>query len=127
MAFAPTVLARAGVTAFNGIQGQSLLPLIAGDAAALRDELLIEEEGQRVYLGFSGRVRMRSLVTAHHRLSVYDGVPWGELYNLGADPHETANLWEDPSALKLRAELTERLARTMLAGAETSPYPSALA
>ena len=53
-----------------------------------RDELLIEEEGQRTYLGFPGRVRMRSLVTARHRLSVYDGVPWGELYDLDADPHE---------------------------------------
>ncbi|HMH50625.1 MAG TPA: sulfatase-like hydrolase/transferase [Candidatus Acidoferrum sp.] len=127
MDFAPTVLARAGVPAFNGIQGASLLPLIAGGATTLRDELLIEEEGQRLYLGFSGRVRMRSLVTTRHRLSVYDGVPWGELYDLGDDPHETSNLWDDPSAAKLRAELMARLARAMLAGAETSPYPSALA
>jgi hypothetical protein len=45
---APTVLARAGVAAFNGIQGGSLLPLIDGTRSTLRDELLIEEEGQRV-------------------------------------------------------------------------------
>ena len=123
---APTVLARAGVAPFNGIQGKSLLPLIGGEET-LRDELLIEEEGQRTYLGFPGRVRMRSLVTARHRLSVYDGVSWGELYDLGEDPHETANLWDDAGAKKLRAELMERLARTMLACSETSPYPSALA
>ena len=127
MDFAPTVLARAGVAAFNGIQGASLLPLIEGVAEPPRDELLIEEEGQRVYLGFAGRVRMRSLVTARHRLSVYDGVPWGELYDLGDDPDETVNLWDDAGARKLRAELTERLARAMLAGADTSPYPTALA
>ena len=72
-------------------------------------------------------MRVRSLVTARHRLSVYDGVPWGELYDLGDDPNETANLWDDADARKLRAELTERLARTMLTGAETSPYPTALA
>ena len=124
---APTVLARAGVTPYNGIQGTSLLPLIGGGAETLRDEPLIEEEGQRTYLGFSGRVRMRSLVTARHRISVYDGVEWGELYDLREDPHETANLWDDAGATKLRAELVERLARTMLAGSETSPYPSALA
>jgi hypothetical protein len=70
---------------------------------------------------------MRSLVTARHRLSVYDGVPWGELYDLGDDPHETTNLWDDAGAKKLRAELTERLARAMLAGSDTSPYPTALA
>ena len=119
---APTVLARAGVAAFNGIQGASLLPLLAGDTTSIRDELLIEEEGQHTYLGFSGRVRMRSLVTARHRLSVYDGVPWGELYDLAEDPHETGNLWDDAEAKKLRAELMEHLARTMLAGSDTSPY-----
>jgi arylsulfatase A-like enzyme len=124
---APTVLARAGVAPYNGIQGRSLLPLVVGGEETLRDELLIEEEGQRMYLGFSGRVRMRSLVTARHRLSVYDGVPWGELYDLREDPHETANLWDDAGAKKLRAELVERLARTMLACSETSPYPTALA
>ena len=70
---------------------------------------------------------MRSLVTSRHRLSVYDGVPWGELYDLGEDPHETVNLWDDANAKKLRAELLERLARTMLACSETSPYPTALA
>jgi hypothetical protein len=80
-----------------------------------------------VYLGFAGRVRTRSLVTARHRLSVYDGVPWGELYDLGDDPHETINLWDDAGAKKSRAELTERLARAMLASADTSPYPTALA
>jgi len=124
---APTVLARAGVAPFNGIQGKSLLPLIGGGEETLRDEVLIEEEGQRTYLGFPGRVRTRSLVTARHRLSVYDGVSWGELYDRSEDPHETANLWDDAGAKKLRAELIERLARRMLACSETSPYPTALA
>jgi arylsulfatase A-like enzyme len=125
--FAPTVLARAGVTGYHGIQGRSLLPVMDGSADSVRDTLLIEEEGQRMYLGFAGRVRMRSLVTDRHRLSIYDGVPWGELYDLGDDPHETVNLWSAPDAAKLRAELTEQLARTMLAHADTSPYPTALA
>jgi arylsulfatase A-like enzyme len=124
---APTVLARAGVPAFNGIQGRSLLPLIEGHAETLRDALVIEEEGQRTYLGFAGRVRMRSLVTAQHRISVYDGVEWGELYDRPGDPEETINLWGDAGARKLRGELMERLTRAMLACTEESPYPSALA
>ena len=124
---APTVLARAGVTPYNGIQGRSLLPLVEGRADGFRDDLVVEEEGQRTYLGFPGRVRLRSLVTSRHRLSVYDGVPWGELYDLAEDPHETVNLWDDAGAVKLRAELIERLARAMLAASEESPYPTALA
>jgi hypothetical protein len=35
--------------------------------------------------------------------------------------------WNDAGAQKLRAELTERLARAMLASADESPYPTALA
>jgi arylsulfatase A-like enzyme len=125
--FAPTILARAGVAPFNGMHGRSLLPLLAGERDAVRDELLIEEEGQRTYLGFESRVRMRSLVTPTHRLSLYDGVAWGELYDRHDDPDELANLWDDAGARALRSELCERLARMMIAHSETSPYPTHIA
>ncbi len=35
------------------MQGRSLLPLIDGTRDDFRDAMLIEEEGQRVYMGFS--------------------------------------------------------------------------
>lgn len=124
---APTILDRAGVPAWNGIQGRSVLPLVDGAAATLRDTLLIEEEGQRYFLGFRDRVRMRSVLDGRHRLSVYDGVEWGELYDLGEDPHELHNLWPEPAARPLRAEMMEKLARAMLSAAETSPYPTRIA
>lgn len=118
---APSILERAGVEPWNGIQGRSLLPLMNSRVKTLRERLLIEEEGQRYYLGFKDRVRMRSLVTARHRLSVYDGVPWGELYDLQEDPDELVNCWGDPAAAGLRAGLMEELARAMIDQAETSP------
>ena len=124
---APTILARAGVAAFNGIQGRSLLPLIAGEAATHHEDMLIEEEGQRQQMGFAGRIRMRSLVTAQHRLSLYDGVPWGELYDRTRDPDEMINLWDDPASADLRAALVLRLARKMIELSETSPNPTATA
>lgn len=124
---APTILERAGVEPWNGIQGRSLLPLIEGRRERLRERLLVEEEGQRYYLGFSDRVRMRSLLTARYRLSLYDGVPWGELYDLGEDPDELDNRWDDPQARALRGELVEELARAMMEHAEASPYPTQIA
>lgn len=123
---APTILARAGLAPFNGIQGRSFAPVVTGEAEH-HAELVVEEEGQRPQVGFEGRVRMRSLVTARHRLSLYDGVPWGEIYDLEADPDETVNLWDDPACAGLRAELVLRLARKMLALSETSPHPTAAA
>lgn len=124
---AATVLARAGLPAYNGMQGQSLLPLMSGAATAVRDAALIEEEGQRTMFGFAGRTRMRTLQTPRHRLSVYADADWGELYDLQEDPHELRNLWSDPAAAALRGELLMTLARSMIRHAETSPHPTAIA
>lgn len=123
---APTILKRAGVQAFNGIQGKNLLPLIAGGAAPY-EEVLIEEEGQRLGVGLPTRARLRSLVTERYRLTLYDGVEWGELYDRENDPDESFNLWNEPGAQAIRGEMLLRLSRKMLDYTETSPNPTAVA
>jgi arylsulfatase A-like enzyme len=126
---APTILERAGVPTPNGMQGRSLQGIVSGaaGATAVRDVLLVEEEGQRRDFGWPHRVRMRSLLDGRHRLTLYDGVAWGELYDLRDDPLESRNLWDDAGAAPVRAALTERLARSMLAACDQSPYPAASA
>lgn len=124
---APTLLERAGCELHNGIQGLSLLPELREGIAPDREALLIEEEGQRVMFGFDKRTRMRTLQTLTHRLSVYDNADWGELYDLQADPHECRNLWDQASAAALRHELLHQLAKRMIASADESPLPTALA
>jgi arylsulfatase len=124
---APTFLARAGLDAPNGMQGMSLLPLVRGETQTLRDAVLIEEEGQRRDFGRSRRVRMRSLVDARHRLTLYDGEAAGELYDRDTDPLEAVNRWDDPACAHVRAALMERLTRAMLAATDESPYPLASA
>lgn len=125
---APTILARAGLVPHNGIQGRSLLNNIAQPDQPLgRPGILIEEEGQRVMFGFGGRVRMRSWQTVRHRLSVYEGVDWGELYDLQQDPDECHNLWDDPAAWVLRDDLLQQMVRAMIGYADSSPHPTAIA
>jgi arylsulfatase A-like enzyme len=124
---APTILARAGLAPFNGMQGRSLLPVIDGATQSFRDALLIEEEGQRVYMGFPRRVRTRSLLTDRWRLSVYDDVAWGELYDRQEDPHALVNRWHDPGAHVALRAVQDRMLREIIAVSETSPRPSALA
>jgi len=124
---APTILERAGVTPYNGIQGSSLLPLIRGDGSRARDAIMVEDESQRTALGIDARLRMRTLVTERYRLSIYDGAQWGELYDLREDPGEVINLWERQEYAAVRHELTEGLMRQMLAAVDTSPLPTSVA
>jgi arylsulfatase A-like enzyme len=124
---AATVLARAGVQPAHGMQGQSLLPLVTGQAAALHSSVLIEEEGQRLDFGLNRRIRMRTLRSCDYRISIYDGEPWGELCDLRADPLELRNLWNDPASQVLRSQLMTELAFAMLRQTNTSPYPLASA
>lgn len=123
-----SVLDRAGLEPYNGLQGRSFLALVRGEEAyAARDHLLIEEEGQRTYFGFDRPVRMRTLLSERMRLSVYDGVEWGELYDRGIAEAESTNLWSDCAYQKLKGELLGELARVMLTLADTSPAPTAFA
>ena len=124
---APTVLARAGLAPTHGMQGQSLLPVLAGQSLDGRDALLIEEEGQRRDYGMAQRMRLRTLRTATHRLTVYQGQDWGELYDLHNDPQELRNLWDEPASQKLRHALTDALVQAMLRAADDSPWPTASA
>jgi len=124
---APTILARAGVKPFHGIQGHSLLATIRHNEPVERTEIVVEEEAQRALFGFPNRVRMRTLRTDDWRMSVYQGAEWGELYRMTADPGECVNLWSDPAYAATRAELLERLAQKMIEYTDDSPSPSALA
>lgn len=115
-----TVLSRAGIAAHNGIQGASLLPATAGEGD-VHDAMLIEEHQRRGYMGMANNFRARSLITRRHRLTIYEGMAAGELYDLENDPDELVNLWDAPTAHGLREDMMERLARKMMALADSSP------
>ena len=73
------------------------------------------------------QAHVRTLRNHEHRLTVYDGQAWGELYDLKNDPLELRNLWNDGASQALRARLMEALVQSLMAAADTSPYPAASA
>jgi arylsulfatase A-like enzyme len=117
---ARTILDRAGLEGHNGMQGNSLLRATNGQETG-HDSMLIEEHQRRGYMGLKNNFRARSLITESHRLTLYEGVDWGELYEFSDDPDELHNLWGEPGAQTLRWDLTERLARKMMELTDTSP------
>jgi arylsulfatase len=124
---AASILARAGISAPNGAQGKALFDPVGAGLPSGRDAVLIEENQQRAYMGFENPVRARTLVTARHRLTVFQEGDWGELYDLLEDPLELTNLWDEPEAASTRSTLLHRLARALIEHAETSPNPTRIA
>jgi len=121
---AASFLDRARLAPYNGIQGKSLLPALKGDDGVGHDGILIEYGSQRPVPALPPELSMRTLVDERWRSSVYRDVPWGELYDLKADPHELHNLWDEPGSAAIRHELTERLLQKMMDMAERSPRPT---
>lgn len=119
---AATLLDRARIAPYNGIQGRSALPALQGGEG--HDGILIEYGSQRPLHGTTGEMAMRTLVDRRWRITYYRGVPWGELYDLTNDPLELDNLWDDPAAAVAKRELTERLVHKMMELAERSPLPT---
>ncbi len=121
---ARTILSRAGIAPFWGMQGTDMAASLADPCQDGVDAVLIEEDGHEPAMGFDAPVRVRSVLTRRHRLSVYDGVAWGELYDLQEDPLEMNNLYDDPAQAGLRCEMFEHLARQMMTHADRSPFPT---
>ncbi len=117
---APSILERAGVKPYYGIQGRSFIGCLGG-SAALRDQLVIEHEDTQTRAGFKKPAVARTLLTKTRRLTIYRGETWGELYDLEADPLEMNNRWDDSEYAAERARLTEALMREMLDNVDASP------
>jgi len=122
---ARTILDLAGLAPCHGMQGASLGPMLADPAATVRDQVLIEEDQIHDILRVGCPLRMRSLIAEEGRVTVYAGSEMGELFDWREDPEERRNLFADPAAAGFRADMMERLSRSMMQHADTSPQPTA--
>ncbi len=125
--FGATILHRAQISPFNGNQGHNLLPVLAGDAAAGHENMLIEQTTQYIYLGFDRLVHLTSLVSKKWRLTVWEDEVWGELYDLENDSEELQNLWHEPDYAAQKSNLLLQMVHRIQSLNDNSPYPIARA
>jgi len=101
----PTLMKAAGVPVppRAEVQGVDQLAVWTGREEAVRGHVTIEHRHQPT------AIHMRTYIDSRYKLTVYCGQPYGELYDLEEDPGEFRNLWEDPSAAAVKAELMQKL------------------
>ena len=86
-----TILDLCGVAEFQGMQGLSLVPLLDDPSAALRDDVLVEDDFPASALGGLLPLKTRTVVTETHRYT-RDSNGFEMLYDLDDDPGELVNL-----------------------------------
>ena len=108
----PTLLDMAGVAEPqpSPIQGHSLVPALTDEDFSIRDDVFIENPGERRTIRTG-----ESLLTWHGRNSR------GELYDLTTDPNCFVNLWEEPAAAALKSDLLDQLIARMAQNVDPLP------
>jgi arylsulfatase A-like enzyme len=107
-----SLLSACGLTAPDAMTGVDQTPVWRGEVEAARDHVLVEHHHQPT------TIHVRSYVSDRYKLTVYCNRHYGELYDLEADPGEIHNLWDDPAAVDLKADLIYQLLRAEMAREE---------
>ena len=111
-----TLLDACGLVHHPGMQGQSLWPLLTGQADTHKEDIFCEYFDAMCWSDIAGG-NTTCVRTHSHKLSVAHGEQIGELYDLATDPDETCNQWKNPDYAEVKADLlcrlTDRLAQTV--------------
>lgn len=114
----PALLEACGLPPEPGVQGESLLPMLRGATDPYRGWALVE------HAEHVRGMQTKTLVTAHHKLTYYPGLPFGELFDLEADPQEYMNLWEVAESRPLRDALLHQLLEALCRTEDPLPLPA---
>lgn len=108
----PTLCELGGAWPGEGVQGRSLLPLLAAEEGYVHRTAAFSENH------FGRMVRYKQ-----YKLVYYPGKPYGELYDLERDIEEQVNLWDDPQAGEVKREMKDLLLEWAFASEDPLPLP----
>jgi arylsulfatase len=120
-----TILDATGTPPLSGDQGHSLLPLARDDSDARGRGWALSEYRDSGH-PYDPPVHATMLRRGQYKLVVHHGDPAtarprsGELYDMGSDPKELCNLWDDPDHADIRRDLEAALLDTLVATQDRS-------
>lgn len=117
----PTLVEGAGLTPPAGLEGKSLLPLMKGEAASIK-EVAVSQYPRGNKMGYSlrsGRFRYTAWLPFKDQQppATVTGVEAEELYDYEKDPAETRSIVADPAYAKVRKKFVELLNNYLSSGA----------
>ncbi len=116
-------LSVCGLDSPADMTGVDQAPVWFGQAETARDHILVEHHHQPT------TIHTRTYVGERYKVTVNCLRPYGELFDLQADPGEIHNLWDDPNYADLKAELIWKLllaemAREEMLTPESAHWPN---
>ncbi|QEC52399.1 arylsulfatase A-like enzyme [Anseongella ginsenosidimutans] len=120
---APTLLEIAGEEVPEHMQGRSLLPILKGEANPDHFREFVRCEFYSTIGDVKGRKASYATMirTKEYKLVNYHGHSSGELFDLGKDPDEFENRWDDPDYQKIKMELMKKSFDETVFAIDTGP------
>ncbi|MFX3631524.1 MAG: sulfatase [Candidatus Pristimantibacillus sp.] len=116
----PTLLEAVGQERPYGVQGVSQLPVMTGIASNVRDSAIT------TYDAHDRGIHGKCLRTDKYKLVVFEGEPYGELFDLENDPGEKVNEYLNPSYKEIKYKLMEIMLQRLLGWQDPLPQRKAL-
>ncbi len=105
MDIGPTILELAGLQPPPNMQAQSLLPALNNETWSGRELVFAEHPADGVYEG----PYMTMARSERYKLVHFAGQPYGQLFDLRADPWEVDNRWDDEALAGTKRDLLDAL------------------
>ena len=121
--FAPSVLNRAELAPYSGIQGEDIVSVATGKRSSDRNGLIIEADELPENVDIEKFFRVRTYVNERWRLTLWVDDDFGELYDRENDPLEINNLWDEPLAKEHKAYLIEAMLKQQYTYSDLMPRP----
>ncbi len=121
--FAPSILNRAGLAPYSGIQGEDIISKAYENKKVDRSGIIIEADELPENVDTEEFFRVRTYVDERWRLTLWVDQDFGELYDRNNDPLELNNLWNDKSFGEDKANLIEAMLKQQYKYSDLMPRP----